>query len=209
MQTNDFREDLFYRLNVIHIDIPPLRERREDIPLLFEYFLTQYAASSQVARPSLSEEAHTVMKAFDWPGNVRQLRNVAERLVVRLKSAQDITPMDLPREILASWPASRRQPEERLSMSRADHMFERLVTGGESFWTVVHEPFMDRDITRDDVRALVSHGAELAKGDRAKLIELLNVGTADARRFTNFLRKYDCLAPSAGAGFTLQGSVRN
>ena len=207
VRTHDFREDLFYRLNVIHIDIPPLRDRREDIPLLFESFLTQYATSNQMARPSLSDEAHAAMKAFDWPGNVRQLRNVAERLVVRLKSGGDITPLDLPREILSGWPAARRQAEERPSKSRTDTMFERLMAG-ESFWPVVHKPFMDRDITRDDLRTLVNHGLELAGGDQTQLLRLFNVEPADARRFTNFLKKYDCITPPPRVGISL-GSWRD
>ena len=205
VQTNHFREDLFYRLNVIHIDIPPLRERREDVPLLLDYFLEQYAASRQVEPPSLSDETLSVLGAYDWPGNVRQIRNLAERLIVRLKSSQNITPMSLPKEILARWPAARPSAvEAQPSRSRADLMFERLVEGSESFWTVVHDPFMDRDITRNDLRTLVSLALELTKGDQAGLLGLFNVELSDARRFNNFLRKHNCLATPAGPGLVSQ-----
>ena len=167
VQTNDFREDLFYRLNVIHIDIPPLRVRRDDIPLLLEYFLNQHSDASQIRRPKLSADALAVMSAFDWPGNVRQLKNVTERLVVRFKSETEITAVNLPREILSGWPASRRQSvTEGPGQSAPDRMFRRLVEGGESFWTVVHDPFMDRDITRKDLRTLVALGLDLAHGNQ-------------------------------------------
>ena len=71
-------------------------------------------------------------------------------------------------------------------------MFERLVEGRESFWTVVYEPFMDRDITRDDLRALIAHGLELTNGSQSDLLGLFNVEPGDARRFTGVLRKYQC-----------------
>ena len=205
VQTNHFREDLFYRLNVIHIDIPPLRERREDVPLLLDYFLEQHAASRQVELPSLSDETLSVLRAYDWPGNVRQIRNLAERLIVRLKSSQNITPMSLPKEILAAWPAARLSAvEAQPSRSQADLMFERLVEGSGNFWTVVHDPFMDRDITRNDLRTLVSLGLELTKGDQAGLLGLFNVEPSNARRFNNFLRKHDCLTTPAGPGLVSQ-----
>jgi transcriptional regulator with PAS, ATPase and Fis domain len=76
-----FREDLFYRLNVIAIEIPPLRQRREDIPVLLDLFLRQLSESDGVTMPRVDEEAAAQLVAADWPGNVRQLRNVAERLV--------------------------------------------------------------------------------------------------------------------------------
>lgn len=81
---SEFREDLFHRLNVIHIEIPPLRERREDVPVLLDHFLRQFSASHGLEPPRLSDEAIAHLQACDWPGNVRQLRDVAERLVVKV-----------------------------------------------------------------------------------------------------------------------------
>jgi transcriptional regulator with PAS, ATPase and Fis domain len=78
----EFREDLFSRLNIISVEIPPLRERREDVPVLLDYFMRQFSASHGLEPPRLSDEAIAQLQACDWPGNVRQLRNVAERLVV-------------------------------------------------------------------------------------------------------------------------------
>jgi two-component system nitrogen regulation response regulator NtrX len=77
-----FREDLFYRLNVVPVRIPPLRERREDIPEMVNYFLARFAAERRMSTPSMSDEAMAALQAHDWPGNVRQLRNIIERTII-------------------------------------------------------------------------------------------------------------------------------
>ena len=93
-----FREDLFYRLNVVHIEVPPLRERREDIPLLAMHFLQKYAAENEAHFKGFSPEALGYLQGYDWPGNVRQLENAVERSVV-LADAEVIGVDDLPAEI--------------------------------------------------------------------------------------------------------------
>jgi two-component system, NtrC family, nitrogen regulation response regulator NtrX len=77
-----FREDLFYRLNVVPVRLPALRERREDIPELVSNFLTRIAAERRLPMPSVSEEAMAALQAHDWPGNIRQLRNIIERTLI-------------------------------------------------------------------------------------------------------------------------------
>jgi two-component system nitrogen regulation response regulator NtrX len=77
-----FREDLFYRLNVVPVAIPPLSDRRDDIPPLADHFFTRYAREQGLAAPEISLEAMAALQAYDWPGNVRQLRNVIERTVI-------------------------------------------------------------------------------------------------------------------------------
>lgn len=79
---NHFREDLYYRLNVVPVHIPPLRERRDDIVSLCEHFVMRYAADRRIAVPSISPEALAALQAHDWPGNVRELRNVIERVMI-------------------------------------------------------------------------------------------------------------------------------
>lgn len=96
-----FREDLFYRLNVVPVAIPSLAERREDIPTLAEHFFTRYSAEQGIKPPAITAEAMAALQAYDWPGNVRQLRNVIERTVIltpRDKLAR-IEPDMLPSEI--------------------------------------------------------------------------------------------------------------
>ena len=77
-----FREDLYYRLNVVPVRLPPLHERREDIPELVNHFLARFAAERRIPTPSLSDEAMAALQAHDWPGNVRQLRNIIERTII-------------------------------------------------------------------------------------------------------------------------------
>jgi len=99
---NRFREDLFYRLNVVPVHLAPLAERREDIPPLVEHFAARYAAERRVANPSISDEAIAAMQAYEWPGNVRQLRNIVERTII-LAPGDRIGRIDadmLPAEIL-------------------------------------------------------------------------------------------------------------
>ncbi len=77
-----FREDLFYRLNVVPVRMPPLKERREDIPELVDYFLARFAAERRISPPRLSAEAAAALQSHEWPGNVRQLRNIIERTLI-------------------------------------------------------------------------------------------------------------------------------
>jgi two-component system nitrogen regulation response regulator NtrX len=91
-----FREDLYYRLNVVPVHVPPLRERREDIPLLVEHFLAQFAHNDGVALRSIDSAAVERLTAFEWPGNVRELRNTIERLLI-LAPGPRVTAADVER----------------------------------------------------------------------------------------------------------------
>ena len=93
-----FREDLYYRVNVIQIQVPPLRERAEDIPALLQYFLADSAGGHGVATPTLTADVAQLLMAYSWPGNVRELRNVAERLVLG-EPGSALRPDHLPVEI--------------------------------------------------------------------------------------------------------------
>jgi two-component system nitrogen regulation response regulator NtrX len=97
-----FREDLFYRLNVVPVRLPPLRERREDIPELANHFVARFAAERRIVTPALSDEAIAALQAHEWPGNVRQLRNIIERTVI-LAPCEQVERLEvdmLPSEIL-------------------------------------------------------------------------------------------------------------
>ena len=97
-----FREDLYYRLNVVPVRLPPLRERREDIPELANHFIARFAAERRIPTPTLSDEAMAALQAHDWPGNVRQLRNIIERTII-LAPGDRVASIDvdlLPGEVL-------------------------------------------------------------------------------------------------------------
>ncbi|SDK47191.1 two-component system, NtrC family, response regulator [Maridesulfovibrio ferrireducens] len=98
VENGTFREDLYYRLNVVSIELPPLRERREDIPFMIDHFLAKYSAENDKKFEGFSPAAMDYMSAYEWPGNVRQLQNVIERCVV-LTSGTVINTDDLPAEI--------------------------------------------------------------------------------------------------------------
>jgi transcriptional regulator with PAS, ATPase and Fis domain len=94
-----FREDLYYRLNVIPINLPPLRERREDIPLLVQRFVEHFCDSHKLELKTVSPQVMKALMAYDWPGNVRQLENIVERMVALTGHRPAILPADLPEEI--------------------------------------------------------------------------------------------------------------
>jgi two-component system nitrogen regulation response regulator NtrX len=102
IQEGKFREDLFYRLNVVPVHLPALSERREDIPELAAHFAARFAAEQRLSSPNFSGDAVAALQAYDWPGNVRQLRNVIERTIILAPAARiDSIEIDmLPPEIL-------------------------------------------------------------------------------------------------------------
>jgi len=95
IQEGRFREDLYYRLNVVTVDVPPLRQRREDIPLLADFFLKQYAEKNRRPIEGFTPRATDLLMRHDWPGNVRELENIIERAVIMARGEM-ITPMEFP-----------------------------------------------------------------------------------------------------------------
>jgi transcriptional regulator with PAS, ATPase and Fis domain len=202
-----FREDLFYRLNVIHLVVPPLRQRREDIPELIQYFLRRFTGASgsngngngngHKATPyivrDISPEAVTALQAYGWPGNVRELENVIERLVVTGRR-ELIEPGDLDPEIRTSSVIGGRPRKER-RRTVADELFKQLSEDRESFWTTVYPLYMNREITRGNVRDLIHKGLGEARGNYKIVLRMFNMEPRDYKRFLNFLRKHDCQLP--------------
>jgi transcriptional regulator with PAS, ATPase and Fis domain len=202
-----FREDLFYRLNVIHLIVPPLRERRQDIPALVDHFLRKFNASNGIGNGNgngnghsahyvareVAPEAMTALCEYSWPGNVRELENVIERLVVTSRR-EVIGVEDLGHEIRTpSMIGTRPRRERRRTV--ADDLFKKLVDDRESFWTTVYPLYMNREITRNNVRDLVHKGLEQARGNYKIVLKLFNMESCDYKRFLNFLRKHDCQLP--------------
>lgn len=189
-----FREDLYYRLNVVHIEIPPLRERADDVAPLMRNFLSHFAQTHGRIAPELSADASDALMAYRWPGNVRELKNVAERLV--LKSAGQLVDVEaLPVEILRD----RRPRTVPSTIATVTPMHEellaRLIKGSESFWSVVYEPFMARDLTRRTLREVIALGLQHTRGNYRLLVSLFNMPERDYKRFLHFLRKHQCQVP--------------
>jgi DNA-binding NtrC family response regulator len=190
-----FREDLYYRLNVIHVEVPPLRERRDDIFILLKYFLENFAETYTLPLPDISTEAIRHLTDYHWPGNVRELRNVAERVILRY-AARPVDVDILDREVLGE--TGNRGPvrtAKAADVPPSQILFDRMVREGASFWSIAYEPFMARDLTRRDIREVVRMGLEHTRGNYKVLATTFNMAPEEYKKFLNFLRKYQCHVP--------------
>src|SRR5687768_6628396 len=188
-----FREDLYYRLNVIQINVPPLRERRDDIPELVTHFLNKFVAANHSPITGVSAEAMKALVAYSWPGNVRELENLIERMVVAVQH-DTIELQDLPSEVRTQDNVAFRPRRER-RRTVADDLYARLTEQHESFWATVYPMYMAREITRQHVRDVVRRGLEEARGNYKIVARLFNMESREYKRFLNFLRKHDCQLP--------------
>jgi transcriptional regulator with PAS, ATPase and Fis domain len=179
----EFREDLLYRLRVVHIHVPPLRERRCDIAPLVEHF-----ASVRRHPAHFTPEALALLERYRWPGNVRELQNVVEQSIWHATSPE-ILVEDLPSSVRALETLVQTRERRR---QIADDLYEALVNGGYSFWIHVHPLFLARDITRHDIRELVRRGLRTTRGSYRGLLNLFGMESSDYQRFHNFLAAHDC-----------------
>lgn len=182
--SGDFREDLLYRLRVIHIHVPPLRDRREDVPLLIDHMLKRSGRDVQ-----MSDAAMEVLQRYRWPGNVRELQNIVEQAIWFADRAI-IDVGHLPASVRTAGEALLPRRERRRQV--ADDLYDALVSGGYSFWEHIHPLFLDRDITRHDVKELVVRGLRTTHGNYRSLLRLFGMAKADYKRFHNFLMAHDC-----------------
>jgi transcriptional regulator with PAS, ATPase and Fis domain len=189
-----FREDLYYRINVVHLVIAPLRDRRDDIEPLLDYYMRRYAVAHGIACPTLTPAALAYLQSHNWPGNVRELKNLVERVVVRTRTGV-IDVRDLPADLLNGRQAAAAVVAVPAGPTVAQRLYDEMVRNSGCFWSVVHEPFMARDITREDLRQLVLRGLERTQGNYKSLVRLFNMPPQDYKRFLNFLRKYQCQMP--------------
>ncbi|NIY74304.1 sigma-54-dependent Fis family transcriptional regulator [Thalassospira sp. HF15] len=133
IEEQKFRQDLYYRLNVVPLEVPSLQQRRDDIPMLAEMFLDRYADATGLPKRKLSPEAMATLHAYDWPGNVRQLRNVIERLMIMAPGDEDkvdlISGKMLPSELFSDVPTSlsfdKTSEIMALPLREAREMFEK------------------------------------------------------------------------------------
>jgi two-component system, NtrC family, response regulator AtoC len=119
IENGRFRPDLYYRLNVVTLQVPPLRERREDVPLLADYFKQKFAGELKKSMGCFTAEAMELLANHSWPGNIRELRNLIERAVLVTNNEQDITPKDLAlsgKDYFAAGGRDRRRDERRASL---------------------------------------------------------------------------------------------
>ncbi|PLY01360.1 MAG: Fis family transcriptional regulator [Desulfuromonas sp.] len=152
IEAREFREDLFYRLNVFPIHLPPLRKRQEDIPVLLDQFIRQFSTAFRRNVRELSREALDLLMRYHWPGNVRELRNVVERICI-MHNREVIEPEHLPREILGDSSGAGLKPSLE------------IPPGGIQL----------DDVVSDFERDLVSRAVQITGGNVAKTARLLGV----------------------------------
>ena len=165
VQKGDFREDLFYRLSVFCIQVPPLRKRLDDVPLLVDFMLR--------GRKRIATGAIEKLQAYSFPGNVRELENIVESAVY-------------------STPGNVIEPHHLVFSSDAHLMEPPEVVEIENFWESVAKPYADRAITRRHVEHVIRRGLEQTHGSYRKLVPLFNMPESDYKRFMDFLRRHRC-----------------
>jgi transcriptional regulator with PAS, ATPase and Fis domain len=201
-ETGQFRLDLMYRIRVVHLHVPPLRQRAEDVRPLLRHFIEKIDPSM-----TLSESAWRALESYHWPGNVRELQNIVEQLSAGHHPGT-IDVVDLP---WCSRAAATDQPRHFVERRRriADELFDRLTAGTASFWTDVYDRFMDRDLTRQDLRDLIARGLAASGGSYRELLRLYGMPREAYKRFLNFIVRHGCAvdfrpfrstAAAAGAG---------
>jgi Nif-specific regulatory protein len=160
IKAGQFRADLYYRLNVVSITLPALRDRRDDIPLLAAYFVQKYSLESNRPVMGISKEAHALLKKYDWPGNVRELENALERAVV-LGSSDLIRREDLPEALVETSPPSTesevRQYHEAVNNVKRQLILRALEQAGGSFTEAaklldLHPNYLHRLVRNMDLR---------------------------------------------------------
>ena len=179
VMSGDFRYDLFFRLRHFQLQVPPLRDRGDDWLLLVEYSLQQLQRHYHVAK-RFSRESLAVLADYDWPGNVRQLIGtvstgyaMADGEVIQPRDFEAV--LDRPNEVV----------------DEASNRYERVAQGGEEFWMVVAQAFLDRDLNRKQVRRLIKHGLAGTGGSYTRLVDVFRLPSSDYQRFMDFLRHHD------------------
>ncbi len=172
VRTGRFRQDLLYRLNVFAIEVPPLRERHGDIPLLARHVLASLNADNGAER-RFSPGALEKLQSYGYPGNVRELQNVIESAFYSTDGdVIDSEVLDLPADTFAAEPS------------------ETFVV--DNFWDSVARPYTSRLITRDQVRDVIRRGLIETGGSYRKVVRLFNLPETDYKRFMDFLRRHRC-----------------
>lgn len=156
VQEETFREDLYYRLNVIPLKIPPLRERKSDIPILASFFIRKYCQLNELELKSLTIPAIRVLQSYNWPGNVRQLENIMERMVVMNPAESIFQPSDIPEEV---------KPEVKASVSGEGFIPEDIPDEGVSL----------QEIVKNVEKKLILNSLEKTSWNKQKAANLLNI----------------------------------
>ncbi len=184
-----FRADLLMRLKPVEIRVPALREHSEDIRPIVQLVITHSGR-----RVKFSKQLYDALEQYPWPGNMRELVTMVEQIAWNARG--DVADLeDLP----GAFHSAQAIPLMRMRDRRrqvADDLFEGLQAGRLGFWTHVHEPFLQRDITREDMRDLIRRGLTEARGSYRNLLRVFSMPESDYKRLLNFLSAHQCTVDS-------------
>jgi two-component system nitrogen regulation response regulator GlnG len=179
VMSEQFRNDLLFRLRYFMVEPPPLRERGDDWRLMIDWALERLAARHG-ARRRFSPASLELLASYRWPGNARELLGIVATGYA-LAESDDIEPRDF---------VDRLEQEIAPREDQLDALHRRLSRGAGDFWNLVHTPFLERDLSRRDVRRLITLGLSDSGGSYRRLLQLWAVPDGDYKRFMGFLRHH-------------------
>jgi len=183
MVGEEFRQDLFFRLQYFVIKIPPLRERGSDWYLLAEHFLDVLARKYGVCK-KFDDASLQILESYTWPGNVRELQSLTT-MAYAMSDGDRIEPDDFVAAMQQG-----HTPSTSHALTGAVGLAERLFSGQGNFWDDVHQPFLQRDLNRSEVRDVVRRGLDRSGNSYVKMLEIVGLPESDYQRFMDFLRHH-------------------
>lgn len=187
VQQGRFRRDLFFRLRALHVRVPPVRERGEDWALIRDFYL-QRLGTLRAGPKRFSDESVHMLSRYAWPGNVREVKALVDT-GFHLADGEVIEPCHF-LEALEEM-ARLGQLEQVPFVDDAARCWESMVAGEADFWQAVHRPYLDRELSRTQVRGLVARGLDATRGSYKKLVRLFGLEDGDYMRFMAFLRHHN------------------
>ena len=186
MADGTFRQDLYFRLRYFPLQIPPLRERGNDWRLLIDHFLAKLGAEYGIKK-SFSADSLRLLSAYAWPGNIRELKSLVS-MAFSLSEDKLIEPLDFVAELGPAPAASGIVPSA--TEAGEDDLYRRMAVGKETFWEVIQLPFLERDLNRHQVQAVIQIGLTHAHGSYRRAAEAFQISEQDYHKYMDFLRHH-------------------
>ncbi|HEX6370033.1 MAG TPA: sigma 54-interacting transcriptional regulator [Longimicrobium sp.] len=190
-----FREDLLFRLRYMQLHIPPLRDRGADWRLMLDHYVRRINAETGTDR-RFSERAIDRLASYPWPGNIRELRAVVETSHSLTSGAELIEPSAFEEQLEGAVPVRANaapplpSPHPFAPAATAAGLVGRMAGGAGTFWELVHEPFMDRELNRAEVRAVIEEGLRRSNWSYKRALAIFGVSQEDYLKFMDFLRHH-------------------
>jgi DNA-binding NtrC family response regulator len=182
-----FREDLYFRLCHLNLSIPPLRERGGDWKIIAGRYLKTLSQQNQVSK-SLSDRAIEVLEDYSWPGNVRELQGILDAGFC-MSEGKTIEPQHFEFRLCENGELRGHAPNE--GETEVESRYRRMAQGGETFWDVIRDPYLNRELNREQVRAVIRQGLKETEGSYKPLLPILGILEDNYLKFMDFLRHHD------------------